>query len=414
MKYVILHGEGMVDGPHKDLGGKTPLQAAATPNMDGLARTGELGLAVIATEGVTAGRPLSALALLGYDLRKYQSGLAPFEAASQGVALGEHDVAFRCSLVTLRSGAPKGKAAALDEIKKLGPQVVMDDAAAGGVSNDQAREVIDAINEQLGSEAIQFYPGEGHRNLMVWVGGKARAACHDPREVAGQAIGPFLPTGDGADILRKVMESSLVILQGHPVNLERRDAGLKPANCIWLWAPGRAPKIPKLTERYQLTGAIVSGRELVRGIGIYAGLDAVSPSGSAEAGETDFLALAEAGLRELEKKDLVYVHGKMPSDVARGADPKAKVKVVEEFDRKLVGTLLDGLSKLGSYRLVLVCDRPSVGKPGEPASPALYVLSEGPGGAAKGRGGFNEADAEAAGAGARDATRLINRLLNKG
>ncbi|MBM4124655.1 MAG: phosphoglycerate mutase, partial [Nitrospira sp.] len=277
MKYIILHGEGMADAPRPDLGGKTPLQAAATPNMDGLARNGELGMVTMGhAEGLGHGSEVLQLSALGYDARKFYPGPAPLEAVSLGVVVEEHDVVYRCTMVTLRAAAQPGKGQQA-ETKKLGPQVVLEDETAGGIETEEARELIEAVNEQLGSETIQFYPGPGHRHLMVWVGGKAKAVCTDPHELRGKPIGDCLPSGDGADILRKLMDASLIILRDHPVNDQRREAGLKPANCLWLWGPGRAPKLPKLTEQYQVSGAVIATSDLHRGVGLCAGLEAVDP-----------------------------------------------------------------------------------------------------------------------------------------
>jgi len=416
MKYVILVGEGMAETPDRDQGGKKPPQATATPNMDFLARHGERGMAAIPSEGHPPGTDVPPLAILGYDPRKYHSGPAPFEAAGLGVALGEHDVAFRCSMVTLAMNAPRGRAAAREDVKKLGPHATMEDATAGGVEDDEARELIDAVNEQLGSETIQFYPGKGSRHLMVWVGGKSRAACHDPREVVGKSIGEFLPTGDGAEILRQVMEASLLILRDHPVNQQRRDAGLKPANCLWLWGPGRALRLPSLTDQYGITGAVLSATDLPRGVGICAGLEPVDPAAAAETGGSTLLGLAEAGLRELGKKDLVYVHAEMPAAVRLGDDQKARLGFIEEFDQKLLGTILEGLPKLGPHRLLLFCDRDAAGgSPSREVAPASYILFEGPIQAEKApRRGSKGADAKASQPGVRDAARLIGRLLAHG
>lgn len=413
VKYVILHGERMAGTSHPDLGGKTPLQAAATPRMDELARKGELGLIAMLPEGLAPSGTVRQLAIFGYDLRKYPGGPAPYEAASQGVALGEQDVAFRCSMVTLRPGTPKGKAAT-DEIKKLGPQVVLDDAAAGGIGIEEARELLESVNEQLGSETIQFYPGSDHRHLLVWVGGKARAITHDPRAAVGQPIGAFLPAGDGADILKQVMEASLLILQDHPVNDQRREAGQKPANCLWLWGQGKATLLPKLTDKYQKTGSVVSARELLRGIGICAGFEVVNPADLPGGEGPDFEGLAKAALGELGQKDFVYVHVKVPGEVARGADAKAKVNLLEAFDRKTVGPILDGLAKLGPHRVALICDH-VVAERGQASLPlAPYVLFDGTGSKGRATGGFNEVEAEAAGGGTKPASRLMSWLFNKG
>ena len=233
------------------------MQAAVTPTMDRLASGGELGLATLPADVAVGGNDVMALALLGYDPRKIHAGPAPFEAIGQGIAVGEHDVVFRCSMVTLRAGLPGTR----DEDgceKTRAIRVVLDDAGAAGLEDDDARELIEAINEQLGSESIQFYPGAGHRHLMVWVGGKTRTVCNDPHDVVGKAIGEALPSGDGADILRKLMEASLVILSTHPLNEARRDAGLKPINCLWLWGQGRAPQLSPLTDERRISGTVIS------------------------------------------------------------------------------------------------------------------------------------------------------------
>jgi len=413
VKYIILHGERMAGEPHPELGGKTPLEAASIPAMNGLSGRGELGLAAMLPEGLSPSGTVRQLAMFGYDLRKYAGGPAPYEAASQGVALGEQDVVFRCSMVTLRSGAAKGKAGAADDVKKLSPQAVLDDPAAGGIGSDEARELLDAVNEQLGSETIQFYPGTDHRHLLVWVGGKARATTHDPRAAAGQPIGAFLPSGDGADILRQVMEASLLILRDHPVNDQRKEAGLKPANCLWLWGQGKAARLPKVTDRLKVTGTVVSTRELLRGIGICAGFEAVNPKNQ-DGGLPDYAGLTEAILRELGKKDFVYGHLKVPSDIAQGGDVKAKVEMLEEFDRRTVGPVVEGLGKLGPYRLVLICDHAVTDRSQRQLPPAPYVLVEGAGGKEQKTAGFNEVSARAAASAVKDAARLMGRLFGKG
>ena len=416
MKYVILQGQGMAGMASEDLGGRTPLQAAVTPNMDRLARAGELGLLAIPSEETALGSDATQLALLGFDPRKYHQGRGPFEAAGLGVVLGEHDVAYRCSMVTLRVNPSHGGASGSMDVKKLSPQVIMDDPQAGGIETEEARDLIDAVNEQLGSESLQFYPGSGYRHLMVWVDGKARAVCVDPDRVVGRPIGEVLPTGDGADILKQVMEASLIILRDHPVNEDRRQAGKKLANCLWLWGQGRSPNMPKVTDRYQIAGAIVSRSDLHRGIGICAGLEAVAPETLGDGSGAGGLSPVEVALRELEKKDFVYVHVEVPADVAQGTDGKAKVRVLEEFDRTVVGPLVEGLSRLGPHRLLVVCDPvvPGGRSPGV-GSTTPYVIYQAPAPAppAPDRR-FTEAHAEATGVAAREATRLLPKLLAQG
>ncbi|MBA2251905.1 MAG: phosphoglycerate mutase [Nitrospirales bacterium] len=411
MKYIIIHGEGFADVPSRELGGRTPLQAAATPNMDRLASGGELGLATLAADVPVGGSDVMTVALLGYDPRKVHAGPAPFEAVGQGIAVGEQDVVFRCSMVTLRAGTP-GTGTKTD-VKKLGPSVVLDDDGAAGLEDDDARELIEAINEQLGSESVQFYPGAGHRHLMVWVGGKSRTTCVDPHEVVGKPIGEYLPTGDGADILRRLMEASLNILSLHPVNDARRDAGLKPVNYLWLWGQGRRPQLATLIEERQVSGAMISMSDVHRGIGLCAGLEAVDPTLLTESGDTDFQSRGEAALMQLSKKDLAYVHVQMPSYMAAVGDPKEKVNIIEECDRTIVGPMLQRLDKLGPYRMVLLCETwRSSGSRVVANSLSPYVFYEGPA-PTKQQRGFSEPEAEieAEKAGARDASKFMARLV---
>jgi len=412
MKHVILHADGMADHPREELGGRTPLQAASTPCLDRLAQGGELGLLAAAPENVRQGNGLMGTAILGYDPKKYYQGPGPLEAASLGVAIGEHDVVYRCTMVTLRADAHSMSKGGLNEIKKLGPHVVMDDATAGLISTEEARELIEAINEQLGSEMIQFYQGLGHRHLMVWVGGKSRAVCTDPQLLVGRPIADVLPTGDGSDFLWKLMDASFQILRDHPLNDERSGAGQKPANCLWLWGQGKAILWPSLTERLKMSGVVVSPNDVHRGLGIMAGLEAVDGARLAGA---DLRTQAAVALEELKKKDFAYIHVKLPDEVVYGEDVAAKVKGIEAVDRELVGPLLEGLAKLGTYRIVAVCDSGNVHHGQEAEGPGFFAYRDSAAApSAEAARRFIEADARASTVPPRDATKFVVRLFAKG
>ena len=414
MKYVILHADGLTDVPRPDLDGRTPLQTAATPNLDRIAQCGEFGQIVVPNEGHQSGSEMTGMALLGYDPRKYYTGPAPLEAASLGVSVGEHDVVFRCTMVTFGGDSPSNGLNRDFDVKKLGPHVVMEDATAGSIETEQARELIDVMNEQLGSETIQFYPGSGHRHLMVWVGGKARSVCADPQQVVGRAVGEYLPAGDGADTLRKLMEASLVILRDHPVNDERRAEGLNPANCFWLWGQGRAVEWPSIAERYSLTGAVIAASEAHQGIGICAGLNVVDLSAEQETHASPYGAYPVSLERELHRRDVIYIHAGLSDDVRHHRDVKHKVEAIERFDRELVGPLLRIVETREAFRLVVACDPgPSVGRE-QASGPLLYALCEGPLHVRTAGKQFNEADAVSDGTPARDATKLTAKFLSRG
>lgn len=410
MKYVVLHAEGMADHSRQELAGKTPLQTASTPHLDRLAQSSELGLLTVALDNGRHGSGLTGTSILGYEPKKYYQGPGPLEAASLGIAVGENDVVYRCTMVTLKAEQPAGAKGSAADLRKLGPHIIMDDATAGLITSEEARDLIDAVNEQLGSETIQFYPGSGHRHLMIWVDGKPRAICADPQSLVGRAIAESLPAGDGADILRKLMDASLLILRDHPVNDERREAGNKPANCLWLWGEGRAIPWPSLADRFQISGVVVSSNDVHRGLGLVAGLDAVEADRLG-----DLRTHATVALDELKKKDFAYVHIELPDEVVYDPDVKAKVRAIEAVDREFIGPFLDGLAKMGPARLVTISDPGSVHQGKMAEGQWLYAYRDGTAKSASSPARrFTEVDAKASSTPPRDATKFVVRLFAKG
>jgi 2,3-bisphosphoglycerate-independent phosphoglycerate mutase len=412
MKYVVLHAGGLAGRSCAELGSKTLLQAAATPALDRVARAGELGQIAFPTDGCPHEVECLQMALLGYAPKKQYPGLASLEAAGLGVAVGEQDIVFRCWMVTFRTGAQPGKDF---DLKKLTPQLLMDDATAGGISSEESRELIDAINEQLGSEAIQFYPGAGHRHLMVWVDGKPRITCHDPYLATGKPIGPLLPTGEGADVLKKLMEATIIILRDHPVNEQRRGDRLKPANCLWLWGPGRAVHWPNFAERRKLSGAILSTSDVMRGVGVCAGLEAVDPAEFHAGDGALFSGVVPSALRELQRKDFLYCFLDMPTGPEPAGAVGEQAKGIEAFDRQVVDPLLQGLAKLGPHRLLVIGDylRTALA-PGSPFPSAPAVLYDAKSSQpTDGSRRLTEADAAQASPVGWDAAKVMARFLGQ-
>ena len=274
MKYIILLCDGMGDYPIAELGNRTPMQAANTPNMDELARNGEVGMAKTTPDGFSPGSDVTNLAILGYDPKKYYTGRSPLEAASIGIVLDKDDVAYRCNLVTLKT-----KNNSYD-IESLNSHLIMDDYSAGHITTDEARELIGEINNQIGTEDIIFYSGISYRHLMVWRGGKVKVRCTPPHDISGKSIGEYLPKGDGDDILKRLIGLSVNVLRFHHVNEDRIKENKKPANCIWLWGQGKAPQMPKFENRFKLKGSMISAVDLMKGLGIYAGFDIVNVPGA--------------------------------------------------------------------------------------------------------------------------------------
>ncbi|RME65067.1 MAG: cofactor-independent phosphoglycerate mutase, partial [Nitrospirae bacterium] len=299
MKYVVIIGDGMADRPLKELGGKTPLEAAFTPNMDKLAREGLIGRVRTIPEGFPPGSDVANLSILGYDPKKYYSGRAPLEAASMGVPLEDDDVAFRCNLVTLK-------------YNKQGTRAIMEDYSAGHISSEEARQLIEAIQEALGNEKIRFYPGVSYRHLCVIKNGPEKAECVPPHDIIGREITEYLPHGEGEELLRDLMKRSVGVLKDHPVNKERISQGKNPANSIWLWGQGRKPSMPTYKEKYGLSGALVSAVDLTKGLGVYAGFEILQVPGVTGWIDTNYTGKAEASIKALERHDFVYIHVEAP------------------------------------------------------------------------------------------------------
>jgi 2,3-bisphosphoglycerate-independent phosphoglycerate mutase len=343
MKYIVLIGDGMADRPLRELGGQTPLQAASTPNMDRLAREGTIGSVRTVPPGFHPGSDVANLSILGYDPKHFYTGRAPLEAASMGVELGENDVAYRCNLVSLKFDRQKTHA-------------IMDDYSAGHISTEEASVLIQDVAAVLGTDDITFYPGVSYRHLMVWRNGSLNVECVPPHDITGKDVADYLPTGEGEAVIRKIMRSSVNVLESHEVNKARLAKGRKSANSIWLWGQGKKPKMPTFREKYSLSGALVSAVDLTKGLGIYAGLDILNVPGVTGYLDTNYTGKAEYSLEALKKVDFVYIHVEAPDEAGHSGNYRDKVKAIEDFDALVVGGVLRGLTAFHEYRILLMPD----------------------------------------------------------
>ncbi len=351
MKYIILLGDGMADRPCADLGGKTCLQAARTPNLDQLATLGQVGMVHTVPDGYAPGSDVANLSVLGYDPRKYYTGRSPLEAASIGVALGSDDVAFRCNLVTLKLS---GGGTATARRKAL-----MEDFSAGHISTQEARTLIEEIDRALGSEHIRFYPGVSYRHLMVWKGGKDRIECTPPHDIQDKDIQDYLPRGEGDDIINELMAASFDLLTNHPVNRARLENGKRAANSIWLWGQGKRPSMPTFREKYGIEGAVISAVDLTKGLGVYAGFEVINVPGATGWLDTNYVGKAEHALFALKTKDIVYLHVEAPDEAGHTGDVKNKVRAIEDFDEFIVGNIMHGMKQFDEYRILALPDHPT-------------------------------------------------------
>ncbi len=331
----------MADYPLKELGDTTPLQAAHTESMDSIAARGTLGMAQTIPEGLSPGSDIANLSILGYDPRRYITGRAVYEAASAGVKLTPRDVAFRCNLVTL---GEQNNAA------------IMEDYSAGHISTDEAQPIILELDRRLGTDEIRFYPGVSYRHLMVWTEGIDTVATTPPHDISGKDIASYLPRGKGSDTLNRIMAEARAILQESPVNQERMAASKPPANAIWLWGQGKPINLPTFREKYGLNGSVSSAVDLIKGIGITLGLSPVEVPGATGYLDTNYQGKAEHALKALEARDFVFVHVEAPDEASHSGSLANKIRAIEDFDRLVVRTVLEGLKRFPEYRVMVLPD----------------------------------------------------------
>jgi len=400
-KYIVLIGDGMADYPIAELGGKTPLQSARTPNLDRLARQGTLGRVNTIPPGFSPGSDVANLTVFGYDPAVYYTGRAPLEAVAMGVKLAPADVAFRCNLVTL--------------LKEDG-DTYMEDFSAGHISTEEAGRIVKDLGKELGNEEFVFYPGVSYRHLLVWHNGEAslRLKTTPPHDITGRNISPHVPEGDGEEEILWLMNRAQKILPSHPVNLERTRMGKKPGNAIWLWGQGKAPVLKPMTQRFGIRGSVISAVDLIKGIGYYAGLEIVNVPGATGYLDTNYAGKAESALKALEEKDLVYVHVEAPDEAAHSGNLKDKIQAIEDFDRKIVAPILEGAEKFGGYRLLILPDHftPLTIKTHSPEPvPFIVFSSEEKDNPIKAGRSFDEESAEKAGILIEKGHELIEKFI---
>ena len=404
MKYVILVGDGMADYPVERLGGRTPLMAARTPNMDWMANQGEIGLVRTVPFGFNPGSEIANLSIFGYDPARYYTGRGPLEAASLHVNLTAVDIAFRCNLITL---------------KFQGNEIVMEDFSAGHISNEEATKIIADLNKEMGTDEIQFHAGVSYRHLMVLKNGAAKFTNLEkleltpPHDIIGKEISPFLPKTE-EPVLRLTKESHR-LLKSHPVNQARKAKGLPPANSIWLWGQGRSPRMVTLKERFGMDGYVISAVHLIKGIGMLAGLEVLEVPGATGFFDTNYDGKAQYALRGLREKDFVYVHVEAPDEAGHMGDLQVKIDAIEVFDENIVGAILEGMKHFKRYKVLVLPDHPTpLSVRSHTADPVPYVIYSSEDGvdAAGGKGKrFDELSAGQSGISIEKGHQLIERFF---
>ena len=339
-KYVLLVGDGMADYPLKELGGKTPLEAAETPHMDRIAAC-RVGLVKTIPDGMEPGSDIANLSLMGYDPQVYHTGRAPLEAASMGVELESNQVAFRMNLVTLDLKSDR--------------EITMVSHSSGDISTEESVQIVDRLKQEIEMPEICIYPGVAYRHLLVWENGPEDAVTIPPHDVLDQNMARYLNHSPDNPI-PGLIRSSWKILKSHAVNMERRRAGLKEANSIWLWGQGRPPKMPLFKTKFGLNGGVISAVDLLKGMGRYAGFTSIPVKGATGYLDTNYQGKADGALKGLEEFDFIFLHVEAPDEASHNGNIREKIQAIEAFDQQVVGTVLEGMIPYEDYRIMVVSD----------------------------------------------------------
>ena len=347
MKYIVILGDGMADQPVPELNQKTPLQCAVKPNIDFLASHGETGMVKTIPQGIPPGSDAANLSVMGYNPKEFYTGRSPLEAISMGIDMAPTDVAFRCNLVTLSD-------------EEAYADKTMIDYSSDEISTEEARQLIAAIDTSFRTDSITYYPGISYRHCMTWKRGPVGLGLTPPHDILEKKIGDYLPKGEHGSFLLDMMVKSSEILKDHPVNKARIERGLRPATSIWLWGEGKKPAIPKFQDKYGLKGSVISAVDLIKGIGLCAGMKSIDVEGATGNIHTNFLGKTQAALKELESgQDFVYIHIEAPDECGHRHEVENKVKSIEIIDDLVAGTLRKELEKFDDYRILVLPDHPT-------------------------------------------------------
>ncbi|HAE61765.1 MAG TPA: cofactor-independent phosphoglycerate mutase [Eubacteriaceae bacterium] len=364
MKYVIILVDGMADYKVESLGMKTPLEIANIPTITLLAQKGEIGMVQTIPEGMSPGSDIANLSVMGFDPNIYHKGRSPLEAASMGVDLSETDVTFRCNLVTLKGDGPYASKTIIDH-------------SAGDITTEEAKTLIEYLGKSFETKDIKYYPGVSYRHLILWKNGPFDYDLTPPHDVLGQKIEPYLPKGPYRDVILDMMEKSYELLKDHPVNLERINRGLNPANSTWIWGEGKKPSLASFKDKYGVDGSVISAVDLIQGIGILAGLTPIKVEGATGTIHTNFDGKAQAAIDALKAgDDFIYIHLEAPDECGHQGDLEGKIKSIELIDEKVVSPVYESLKSLGEpFKILILPDhRTPVSLRTHTSDPVPYVL----------------------------------------
>lgn len=377
-RYAVIIPDGAADEPLEELDNQTPLAAANTPNLDKVSSSGRQGTVKTVPDGLEAGSDVAMMSLLGYDPARYYTGRAPIEAVAQNIKLDSVDWIFRCNLVTI-----------VDD--------KMYDHSAGHISTEEATMLIRELDEQLGNERIQFYPGVSYRHLLVFKDADFDVQTFPPHDNIGVKVDKILPRGKGSEVLVGLMARSQQHFAEHDINKVKADLGENQVSSIWLWGQGRKAVMEKFSKRFGIKGCAITAVDLVRGLAKLIGFDLIDVPGATGFIDTNFKGKADAAIEALEKYDLVFVHIEAPDEAGHRADAKMKVKAIEQIDRHIVGPVLEALQKYDNWRILTMPDHPTPIRTGAHSAQPVPFAMAGAGVTGVLEAPFNEANAAKSG-----------------
>ncbi|MBC5727665.1 cofactor-independent phosphoglycerate mutase [Ruminococcus sp. NSJ-71] len=348
MKYLVMLCDGMADEPNEALGNSTPMEKANKPCMNSLATKAEVGIVKTVAEGLKPGSDVANLSVLGYEPAVYYSGRSPLEAASIGIDLKDTDVTLRCNLVTLSDDEDYENKTILDY-------------CADDISSEEAKILIEYIQEKLGNDVFRFYPGVSYRHCLVWSNGNPHpGVLTPPHDITGKVITDYIPKGEAVDELYDLMKKSYDLLKDHPVNQARIARGKRPANSIWLWGEGTKPLLDNFSEKFGIKGSMISAVDLLKGIAICAGMNSVDVDGATGYLDTNFDGKCKAAIEEFKKgADLVYIHVEAPDECGHRGEIENKVKAIEMIDEHILGPVVEFLKGYDDFAVLVCPDHPT-------------------------------------------------------
>ncbi|OAQ20690.1 cofactor-independent phosphoglycerate mutase [Thermosulfurimonas dismutans] len=400
MKYIVLVGDGMGDFPLKELSGRTPLEVATTPGMDFLAQHGEMGLVQTVPQGMSPGSDVANMSLMGYPPQEKYTGRGPIEAASLNIPMRPEDVAFRCNLVTL---------------KKVGTNLIMEDYSAGHISTEEARILIEDLNRELSTDKLELFCGKSYRHILLWRGGPEGLRTFPPHDLIGKNIYHAWLAYKEEPMLRDFLIRAIKILEKHPVNQRRVQENKPPANALWPWGQGRIPLLEPFSEKWGLSGAVVAAVDLIKGLGVLAGLEIIEVEGATGYLDTNYEGKALAAIEALKKHDFVFLHVEAPDEAAHQGSIELKIKAIQDFDRYVVRTILEeAAANFSEYRILAVTDHLTpIPLRTHSSKPVPFVIFDSRDEDIKRSEGFSERTAQGSGLFIPDGQTLMIRFLQK-